>query len=182
MLLESSAYLSSKTEKAGLSEAGKYPAPSAASLSIARIWMVSETQTAAAQSATIPLAPFPLSKQMTEVTLESLGFPTQLLNWWVRMVSKQQIETEPFRLKRTSEDYLAQPALQSRVKLSRWVLSISKDSYNLSGQPGCDSILTGIFSPLCQIGISHSDVCLNLLSFCCAASGRVSPIFFTTNP
>lgn len=62
MLLESSACLSLKTEKAGLPEAGKYPAPSAASLSKGGIWTACETQQAAAQSATVPLAPFLLSK------------------------------------------------------------------------------------------------------------------------
>lgn len=61
MLLESSACLSFETEKAGLLEAGKYPAPSAATFSKGGIWVASETQQAA-RSATVPLVPLLLSK------------------------------------------------------------------------------------------------------------------------
>lgn len=55
MLLESSAYLSLKTDKAGQSKTGKYSALSAASVSKGEIWMASESQQAAAQSVTIPI-------------------------------------------------------------------------------------------------------------------------------
>lgn len=58
MLLESSACLSLKTDKAGHSKSGKYAALSAARLSKGKICMASESQQAAAQSVTFPTCSF----------------------------------------------------------------------------------------------------------------------------
>lgn len=176
MLLESSACLSLKTDKAGHSKAGKYPALSAASLSKGETWMASESQQAAAQCHHALFLLLHWASQCQKWHWKVLLFPdipwTGKTGWFLNSKRKQNNSGWKGLLDIILSSLLFKPWLTCPAEVGvslRTAITISLGNLAI-----VQLFLMGFFSLICPSGISCSYICLTC--YFPEVSGRASPI------